>query len=92
MKPTKWGFKVFLLCEARTGYCITHNFFSGKGKGEFKIKGLCMDITKGFENQDYHIYMDNYYTTVNIMNLLYDKRIYCKNTIKKNSKKYQIKK
>ena len=61
---------VFLLCEVRTGYCITHKFFSGKGKGEFKIKGLCMDITKGFENQDYHIYMDNYYTTLNIMNLL----------------------
>ena len=29
--------------------------------------------------------MDNYYTTVNFMNLLYDKRIYCTGTIK-NSK------
>ena len=45
-----------------------------------------MDMTKGFENQDYHIYMDNYYTTVNIMNLLYDKRIYSTGAIKKNSK------
>ena len=88
MKSTKWGFKGFFYCvKAKTGYCITHKFFSGKGKAEFKIKNLCMDMTKGFENQDYHIYMDNYYTTVNIMNLLYDKQIYSTGTIKKNSKK-----
>ena len=29
MKPAKWGFKVFVLCESRTGYCIRHIFYDG---------------------------------------------------------------
>ena len=29
MKPAKWGFKVFELCESRYGYCTWHIFYDG---------------------------------------------------------------
>ena len=32
MKPTKWGFKAFLLCEAITDYVYIHKFLLGLSK------------------------------------------------------------
>ena len=41
MKPTKWGFKVFLLCERKTGYCIRHIFYDGPKRKNLSRRTLC---------------------------------------------------
>ena len=46
-KPTRWGFKAFLLSESKTGYCLKHKFFEGKGFDEFKPKRVCSLIIRG---------------------------------------------
>ena len=86
MKPTKWGFKAYLLCEAISGYCIRHKFFSGPGKDEFKPKNICTDLASGFENQKYHIYIDNFYTSIPLMENFHEKNIGCTGTIRKSKK------
>ncbi len=50
MKPTKWGFKAFLLCEATTGYVLRHKFFTGPGQIEFKPQNLSLELCLGLEN------------------------------------------
>lgn len=87
IKPTKWGFKVFLLCESITGYCIKHKFFSGKNQPEFKPKNICIKLANGFENQNFHIYMDNLYTSVDLFEEFYEKGIKCTGIIRKTKKK-----
>lgn len=29
MKPQKYGIKIYLLCEAKSGYCIAHEVYDG---------------------------------------------------------------
>ena len=58
MRPTKWGFKAFLLCESKTGYCLKHKFFEGKGLDEFKPNQICLDFMSDLKFQGFHVYMD----------------------------------
>lgn len=68
MKPNKWGFKAFLCCEATTGYCLNHIFFAGANKREFKPYNISMILVEGYRNQDFHIFADNWYSSVDLAN------------------------
>ena len=46
MKPTKWGFKAFLLYESTTGYCLKHTIFTQAGQVEFQTRNLCNNYLK----------------------------------------------
>ena len=73
MKPTKWGFKAFLLCESQSGYCYKHKFFTGPEQEDFKNINLCLDLCTGMEKQNYHIYCDNFYTSYELCSFLLNK-------------------
>ena len=90
MKPTKWGFKVFLLCESTSGYCLKHKFYHEKGSEEYKPKNLCLELASGFENQGYHIYLDNFYSSVELLEIFYQLGINCTGTIRKTESIFQI--
>lgn len=69
-KPTKFGYKLFVLADSRSGF--TSNFFVYQGKDVRKVKqkedGLSvtavMDLMK-FDclGKGYHLYVDNFYTS-----------------------------
>ena len=67
-KPTKWGIKVWALCDSNTGYLLKFDVYTGKivdlgnnmGTGEYVVQKLL----SGFENKGVIVFMDNFFSGV----------------------------
>uniref|UniRef100_A0A4W3GL10 PiggyBac transposable element-derived protein 4-like n=1 Tax=Callorhinchus milii TaxID=7868 RepID=A0A4W3GL10_CALMI len=64
-KPTKWGLKVWMLCEAVSGYCLNFSIYtgqrpypSGKGTGY----DVVMDLCSPYFHRNHHVYFDRFFT------------------------------
>ena len=57
-KPTKWGFKVFLLCDSFQGYVYKFNFF--KGGTDYYPYNITMELVTGLEHLNIHLTVDNW--------------------------------
>lgn len=73
-KPTKRGFKIWMIADADTGYVLKFNVYEGKMRNMTE-KGLganvVMQLTENLHHRYHHIYFDNFFTGVDLMlNLL----------------------
>ena len=87
-KPTKWGFKLWCLCDSHNGYTVNFTVYRGK-KGEVRTKNglgydVVMDLSKSHHNQGYRIYMDNFYTSPVLIDDLYQMGTHGTGTLKTN--------
>uniref|UniRef100_A0A3B5PQW1 PiggyBac transposable element-derived protein domain-containing protein n=1 Tax=Xiphophorus maculatus TaxID=8083 RepID=A0A3B5PQW1_XIPMA len=69
-KLTKWGLKNFVLAESTSGYIITFRIYTGKTQTQSE-HGLSYDVVMNlvqtsFLDTEYHIYMDNFYSSPNL--------------------------
>lgn len=89
-KPTKWGFKLWCLCDSRTGYTVNFSVYRGKEGEILSANGLghdvVMKLSGPFLDQGYRIYMDNYYTSPQLLKDLYEKKTYATGTMASNRK------
>ncbi|XP_071480251.1 piggyBac transposable element-derived protein 4-like [Diadema antillarum] len=91
-KPVKWGFKLWVLADADTGY--TSNFFvyTGKQDGNRLQHGLgytvVFDLLEEYLGQGYCVYIDNFYTSVQLLKDLYKLRTFVTGTILPNRKHF----
>ena len=88
-KPTKWGIKLWSLCESTTGYMYNFQVYTGKeqGQGEqglsFRIVAkLCSCIYNSFCT----VVFDNFYTGIEILKHLFLRGLYACGTIRSNRK------
>ena len=59
-KPVKWGIKVWMAAEAKTGYVANYDIYLGKPSGDRGEVGLVtrvvLDLTKPFQHCNRHIF------------------------------------
>ena len=66
-KPTKFGIKVWVLAEAKTGYVLSLQVYSGAEKGSEKGLGkrVVMDLMHPYQGKN-HLYMSITFTRVQV--------------------------
>ena len=75
-KPTKWGIKLWVLADSSNGYTVDFNVYIGKAAGrQVSANGLGYDVVMKLMaplfNQGYHLYVDNFYTSLTLFKDLF---------------------
>ena len=79
-KPTKWGIKLWVLADSSNGYTVDFNVYIGKEAGQtVSANGLGYDVVmrliRPFVKQGYHLFVDNFYTSVTLFKDLYNQGV-----------------
>ena len=89
LKPTKRGIKVWVLADSHNGYFKKFEVYSGK-KGNSTEKGLGAKVVKSLTSElhrkNHHVFFDNYFTSVNLLEDLLADGIYACGTARKDRK------
>ena len=69
-KPIKWGIKIFELCCSETCYCF--RFLNYTGRKQNSEDGLVSvrvvkELMQPYLNKGHHLYMDNFYTSIRLV-------------------------
>jgi len=70
LKPTKYGFKAYILAEASSGFVLNWQLHNGKRNSLISILD---NLTDPFAGQGYRISMDRFYTTLSTVSNLTEK-------------------
>ena len=88
-KPTKWGIKVWVLSDAKTGYVYRLLVYTGKEEGTVETgltNKVVLGLLSGMEDQGLHVYTDDFYTSPNLLCHLFELGIYGCGTVRVNRK------
>ncbi|CAM4510701.1 unnamed protein product [Leuciscus chuanchicus] len=89
-KPTRWGFKLFVLADSSNGYTVDFSVYTGKnnfptGHGlSYDAVTSLLDHT--FLGSGYHVYMDNFYTSPKLLKDLFAMKFGACGTYRDNRK------
>ncbi|XP_056111928.1 piggyBac transposable element-derived protein 4-like [Rhinichthys klamathensis goyatoka] len=89
-KPTRWGFKLFVLADSSNGFTVDFSVYTGKnnfptGHGlSYDAVTSLLDHT--FLGSGYHVYMDNFYTSPKLLKDLFAMRFGACGTYRDNRK------
>ena len=76
-KPTKWGIKLWVLADSSNAYVQDFNIYIGKQAGrEISQHGLgynVMTLMHNYLNQGYHLFVDNFYTSMTLAKHLFER-------------------
>jgi hypothetical protein len=74
LKPIKRGYKVWCLCDSITGYLFNYQIYLGKeetsGKETPLGERIVFDLISGHNFQEKHLYFDNFFTSVRLLEKL----------------------
>ena len=79
MKPDKYGVKFYYLCEAVSGYVYSFSVYRGISQS---LHDTVFGLLGGLMGQGYHVYMDNYYNSVDLARDLYREKVHCTGTLR----------
>ena len=84
-KPKKFGIKLWVLCEALSGYCLQFQIYRGKSDDGAE-RGLAyrvvFDLLSSYLNKNHHVYFDNFYTSCHLIYDLQKKSTYSCGTVR----------
>ncbi len=96
-KPCKFGVKVWVLAEAKTGYVVGFQIYTGAAlpatsTEENASKGLAyrvvMDLMEPYQGKGHLLFMDNFYTSFDLVYDLKIKGTFSVGTIRSNRKNF----
>ena len=86
-KPIKRGFKVWVRADSHNAYISQFECYTGK-KGDTAEVGLggnvVIRLTRDLVGKNYHIYMDNFFSSVSLYKSLLLDKIYSTGTLRSN--------
>ena len=90
-KATRFGIKVWVNSEAKTGYVLCFQVYTG-ATGNGKSGGLgyrvVMDLMESYRMKGHCLFIDNFYTSPKLLRDLLLAGTYCTGTIKANRKNF----
>ena len=93
-KPTKFGIKVFVNSEAKTGYVLTFQIYTGKvsSSEESSSKGvghrIVMELLQPYLGKGHWVFTDNFYSSPTLFLDLLKSNTYATGTAKSNRKDF----
>ncbi|CAM4610453.1 unnamed protein product, partial [Leuciscus chuanchicus] len=89
-KPTRWGFKLFVLADSSNGYTLDFSVYTGKNNFPTG-HGLSYDAVTSLLDckvlgSGYHVYMDNFYTSPKLLKDLFAMKFGACGTYRDNRK------
>ncbi|XP_068110989.1 piggyBac transposable element-derived protein 4-like [Hyperolius riggenbachi] len=94
-KRARYGIKVYKLCESGSGYTFTFKIYEGKdsliepaGCPPYMgtIERVVLDLLNPLLHQGYHLYVDNFYTSVPLFKFLFSVQTPACGTVRANRK------
>ena len=89
-KPTKWGIQLWFLCDSISGYCLTFRVYTGCTTNTDLIRefGLAytvvMELMQHYLMRHHHLYADNFFSSLPLVEDLYAADIYYCGTLRKD--------
>ena len=78
-KPHKYGVKLYMLCESKSGYVINFITYAGFSSS---LRNIVFSLMEPYLNKGYHVYMDNFYNSVALAEELYANGTHCSGTMR----------
>ena len=88
-KPHKWGVKLWPLTCSTTGYVWRFSVYSGKQNNapEHRLSyRVVMELARGLYGKFHRVFMDNFYTGVELFAGLFTRGVYAIGTVRRNRK------
>ena len=89
-KPTKYGIKAYMICDATNGYCSRFKLYTGKPSTPPSRNGatydLTMDLLRGYFGRGHILYCDNYYSSPQLFLDLWRLGLGATGTVRSNRK------
>ncbi|KAF7687813.1 PiggyBac transposable element-derived protein 4 [Cucumispora dikerogammari] len=79
-KPDKYEIKLYMLCDSKTGYTLKFNICHGSKT----INKTVLSLLEDYFGKNHIIYMDNYYNSIKLTELLFKKQVYTCGTLRPN--------
>ncbi|GFO40111.1 PiggyBac transposable element-derived protein 4 [Plakobranchus ocellatus] len=83
-KPTKWGFKLYELCESSSGYVWSIEMYCADKRISNKPVDMTMRLFQPLLDQGYRLYVDNYYCCPDLWNQMQGRNTMLVGTCRKN--------
>ena len=85
-KPVKWGVKVWVLAESDTGYLSKFQVYTGKEGNQEKglSHRVVMDLCRNYFGSNIRVYMDNFYTSPDLLMDLHVRGVMACGTVRAN--------
>ena len=102
-KPNRFHIKLFMVSEPSTGYICGFEVYTGDASGQSqgnaqelqdasKTSCIVLGLLDSVQLLDmgHHVYFDNYYNSLNLIDLLYKRKMHACGTVQKNQKSLPI--
>ena len=85
----KYGIKVWMAADSKTGYFSTYDIYLGKpltsARGEVRLAtNVVLNLTEPFQHCNRHIYFDNFFTSVKLVEELLHQGTYACDKLRAN--------
>ena len=91
-KPTKCGYKLFVLADLTNGYTFEFSIYTGKYE-QRTYNGLSYDVVQQlirmYIGQGYMLFIDNFYTSPTLLTDLYANNTVACGTVRENHRRRQ---